>query len=86
MFAMKAKEKDLDKIKSETTRRPFQWVAKKYRFSEELTTKGTDILTYNKKIEPFADYSYVRSLPVDRFLVTNGFLKMQQANRSLKRL
>ena len=41
---MKAKEKDLDKIKSETTRRPFQWVAKKYRFSEELTTEGTDIL------------------------------------------
>ena len=41
---MKTKEKDLAKIKSETTRRPFQRVAKKYRFSEELTTEGTDIL------------------------------------------
>lgn len=74
--------KDLDKIKSETMRRPFQWVAKKYHFSDELAAKGTDILktlAYNGKIEPFEDYSYVRSLPVDRFLVTMGFLKMQQS-------
>ena len=75
-------EQDLEKIKSETMRRPFQWVAKKYRFSDELTTKGTNILktlAYNRKIEPFTDYSFVRSLPVDRFLVTMGFLKMQQS-------
>ena len=73
---------DLDKIKKETMRRPFQWVAKKYHFSEELTAKGTAILktlAYHGKIEPFGDYRYVKSLPVDRFLVTMGFLKMQQS-------
>jgi putative hydrolase of the HAD superfamily len=36
-------------------------------------------LAYNGKIEPFEDYQAVRKLPVDKFLVTTGFLKLQQS-------
>jgi putative hydrolase of the HAD superfamily len=73
---------DLDKIKDEVMRTPFQKVAKDHHFSEELTRKSIDILkelAYNGAIEPFADFEVVRNLPVDKFIVTTGFTKMQQS-------
>jgi putative hydrolase of the HAD superfamily len=73
---------ELEKIKDEIMRTPFQKVAKDHHFSEELISKSIDILkdlAYNGAIEPFADFEYVRSLPVDKFLVTTGFTKMQQS-------
>jgi putative hydrolase of the HAD superfamily len=73
---------ELEKIKDEIMRTPFQKVAKDHHFSEELTNKSIDILkdlAYNGAIEPFADFEYVRNLPVDKFLVTTGFTKMQQS-------
>src|SRR5689334_14950083 len=73
---------DLDKIKDEMMRRPFQWVAKKYEFSDELTQKGMDLLrntTYLGKILPYADYHVVKDLAIDKYLVTTGFLQLQQS-------
>jgi putative hydrolase of the HAD superfamily len=73
---------DLEKIKDEVMRTPFQKVAEDHHFSEELTRKSIDILkelAYNGAIEPFADFEVVLSLPVDKFLVTTGFTKMQQS-------
>lgn len=73
---------ELEKIKDEIMRTPFQKVAKDHHFSEKLTNKSIDILkdlAYNGAIEPFADFEYVRNLPVDKFLVTTGFTKMQQS-------
>jgi len=73
---------DMDKIRKDIMRRPFQFVAKDYHFSEALTNKGVALLkdlTYNGKIEPFEDYPVIRKLPVDKFLVTTGFLKLQQS-------
>src|SRR5580765_1931343 len=61
---------EMDKIKNDIMRRPFQLVANDYRFSEALTDKGIALLmdlTYNGKIEPFEDYPVVRKLPVDKF-------------------
>jgi putative hydrolase of the HAD superfamily len=69
-------------IKDDIMRRPFQLVAKDYHFSEELTSKGLALLkelTYMGKIEPFEDYHFIRNWPVDKFLVTTGFLKLQQS-------
>jgi putative hydrolase of the HAD superfamily len=69
-------------IRSEVMRRPFQMVAKEFHFSKELTERGIQIMkdiAYNGKIIPFEDYKFVRELPVDKFLVTAGFLKMQQS-------
>ncbi|GAA4328876.1 hypothetical protein GCM10023149_33130 [Mucilaginibacter gynuensis] len=34
-------------------------------------------LTYDKPIAAFDDYRYVRSLKIDKFLVTTGFIRMQ---------
>lgn len=73
---------DLEKIKDEVMRTPFQKVAKDHNFSDDLTQKSINILkelAYNGPIEPFADFEVVRKLPVDKFLVTAGFTKMQQS-------
>ncbi|THU42025.1 HAD family hydrolase [Niastella caeni] len=73
---------ELDKIKDEVMRRPFQQVAKEHQFSESLTRKCVEVLkelTYNGPIEPFEDFALVRHLPCDKFLVTTGFPKMQQS-------
>lgn len=72
----------MDKVKNDIMRRPFQLVARDYQFNEELTGKGIALLReqeYKGKIEPFADYQFVRNLPIDKFLVTTGFLKLQQS-------
>jgi putative hydrolase of the HAD superfamily len=74
--------RELEKIKDEVMRTPFQKVAKSHQFSEELTRKSIALLqelTYNGPIEPFTDFDLVRKLPVDKFLVTTGFTKMQQS-------
>src|ERR1700752_4238594 len=67
---------DLKKIKNEIMRRPFQLVAKDFEFSEELKEKGLSLLkstSYSGKIFAFEDYSVVKDLPVDKYLVTTGF-------------
>jgi len=73
---------DIAVIKDEIMRKPFQLVAAQHRFSEELTKKGIDLLlnlTYEGPIEPFSDYSFTKQLTCDKFLVTTGFLKLQQS-------
>lgn len=73
---------DLQKAKEEIMRRPFQKVAEKFGFGEELTVKGIDLLknlTYDDKMEPFEDYSAIKNLPGDKFLVTTGFKKLQES-------
>lgn len=80
---------DMDRIRDEIMRRPFQLVASDYGFSRELTQKGTALLkdlTYEEAIEPFEDYPFVRGLPLDKFLVTTGFAKLQQSKVDRMRL
>lgn len=75
-------EKEMDKIRYDIMRKPFQVVAKTYLFDEALTEKGINLLkdiSYDDPIEPFTDYEVTRQLPVEKFLVTTGFLKMQQS-------
>lgn len=73
---------NLPGIKDQVMRRPFQQVAKDHHFNEALTSQCIAILkelAYEGKIEPFEDYALVQQLPVDKFLVTTGFKKMQQS-------
>lgn len=73
---------DLEMIKADIMRRPMQWVAKEYQFSEQLTRECLDLLenlTYDGPIEAFPDYAYVRKLPCKKYLVTTGFAKMQHS-------
>lgn len=73
---------DLEKAKAEIKRKPFQHVAQKFNFSETLTGKCIHILknlTYEGEIKPFEDYSFIKEIPARKFLVTTGFLKLQQS-------
>lgn len=73
---------NIAKIKHDIMRRPFQLVAKDYHFCDALTQKGITLLkelSYNGKIEPFPDYQFAKGLPIDKFLVTTGFVKLQQS-------
>jgi putative hydrolase of the HAD superfamily len=71
-----------DKVRDEIMRSPFQVVARKYQFSDNLTQQGTRLLenlTYEGDIHPYPDYPHIRNLPGDRFLVTTGFRKLQES-------
>ena len=73
---------ELDEIKQEIMRKPFQKVAEEYKFSDKLAEQGIALLeelTYDKKMTAFEDYTEVRSVPCQKFLVTTGFTKMQQS-------
>jgi putative hydrolase of the HAD superfamily len=73
---------ELDQIKDEVMRRPFQRVANDHNFSEALTTKSIELLqtlSYNGTIEPYEDYAHIQRLPHDKYIVTTGFRKMQQS-------
>ncbi|RYZ37081.1 MAG: HAD family hydrolase [Sphingobacteriales bacterium] len=75
-------DEKIEKIKSELSRTPFQKIADNYGFPVELKAKGIELLketTYNKPIAPYKDYELVRSLSLPKFLVTFGFLKLQQS-------
>jgi len=75
-------ENNFEEIKRDLMRKPFQLVARKYGLTEGLTQKGTHLLqnmTYEGEIRPFDDYRLVRALPVEKFLVTTGFLQLQQS-------
>jgi putative hydrolase of the HAD superfamily len=66
--------------KDELTRRPYHWVAEKYNFGDELKDKGNNLLkniAYERPMQPFEDYAYLRSIPLLKFLVTTGFTRLQ---------
>ncbi|MBV8390660.1 MAG: HAD family hydrolase [Mucilaginibacter sp.] len=70
----------VNKIKDEMTRRPFQHIADEFDLHDEVRNKMTDMLrnmAYSQPMKPFDDYRHVRSIPLDKFLVTTGFSKLQ---------
>lgn len=70
----------VNKIKDEMTRRPFQHIADEFGLDAGLKNKMVDILkniSYDLPMRPFEDYQYIRSIPLDKFLVTTGFSKLQ---------
>lgn len=71
---------NLDRIKDDIMRKPFQVVAAVHQFSDELTQKGVSLLkelTYTGEIIPFDDYLEIKHIPGERYLVTTGFLNLQ---------
>ncbi|OKL41514.1 HAD family hydrolase [Pontibacter flavimaris] len=75
-------EGDLDAVEQDMMRIPFQKVAKKYKFSEQLKQQGDEILRnlkYEKDIPPFEDYKELQALPQQKFLVTTGYTNMQES-------
>ena len=67
-------------IKEEMTRRPFQHIADKYELDTSVRNQMLESLrqlTFDLPMEPFADYHQLKSIPLDKFLVTTGFPKLQ---------
>ena len=79
----------VNKIKDEMTRRPFQYIVDEFSLNGEVSDKMTDILrnmTYSQPMAPFDDYKYVRSIPLDKFLVTTGYPKLQWSKVKMLRI
>ncbi len=75
-------EGDLEAIKLEIQRTPFQKVANAFSFSEELLQDCMEVhinLTYDDPMQYFPDYEITRKLPQTKFLVTSGFSKLQHS-------
>lgn len=73
---------DFEAIRKDIMKTPFRLVAKRYNFSEALTKKGIAIqenLEYKQPIATFDDYPEILNINSERFLVTTGFLTMQQS-------
>ena len=67
---------DINAIKLDMMRKPFQVLADMHGFSENLIQQGFDhlqTLTYDKPLHPFPDYIKTKDLPQDKYLVTSGF-------------
>lgn len=75
-------KEQMDDIRFEIMRKPFQLVARDFGFSEDLANKGIEHLkntAYEGEINYFEDYPEILKLGVDRFLVTTGFRKLQDS-------
>ncbi|MDB5026216.1 MAG: family hydrolase [Mucilaginibacter sp.] len=72
----------VNKIKDEMTRRPFQYIADEFNLDDRLRNKMIKVLknmAYDLPMQPFEDYQHIRSIPLDKFLVTTGFVKLQMS-------
>ena len=61
---------------------PFDFVSNKYAFGDQLNSKFAHLINtheYKFSIKPFQDFKSVQSLTHTKFLVTTGFLKLQNA-------
>lgn len=68
--------------KEEITRAPFQRVASEFNFSDELLHRGVALLTeavIDEAMQPYPDYKHLQNISIDKFLVTTGFIKMQNS-------
>ena len=73
---------EFEQIRFEIMRRPFQYIANEFTFSESLKADCFKLLanlTYDEKMQPFEGYKTLLTLPCRRFLVTTGYTKMQHS-------
>jgi putative hydrolase of the HAD superfamily len=69
-------------IKEEMTRRPFQYIADKYELHTDIRETMEQVLrtmTYDLPMQPFDDYHSLKQIPLDKYLVTTGYPKLQHS-------
>jgi putative hydrolase of the HAD superfamily len=79
-YAHEMDSENLHKAKYELTRRPYQFVANQFNFSQAHKTRGITLLrdiTYDLPVEPYDGYALLKTAPLKKFLVTTGFKKLQ---------
>jgi putative hydrolase of the HAD superfamily len=70
------------KAKEQLTRRPYQHIADEFGFSDELKQQGIQMLSnirFEEPMYPYEQYNDLRQIPIDKFLVTTGFTKLQMS-------
>ena len=75
-------DNNFEVIKRDIMRKPFQVVAATYHFSEALTQHGLELLSnlyYTGPIQYFSDYEKTKDITLEKYLVTTGFLQLQQS-------
>jgi len=75
-------EGDFEAVRTEILRRPFQYVAKEFSFSEKLSADCLQLLsnaTYDEAMQAFEDYEGIRNFSCKKFLVTTGFPSLQHS-------
>ena len=63
-------------------RLPFDFVAEKYGFTPAMKAAGWEVLTHLEVTTPmqgYGDLDVLKELPVQRFLVTSGFRRLQES-------
>jgi putative hydrolase of the HAD superfamily len=75
-------EKDLRHAFADMWRHPLDWVAARYHFSEAMLAAGRRIfvtLEVTRPMTGYEDLATLAQLPVQRFLVTSGFRRLQES-------
>jgi len=70
----------VEAIKEEMTRRPFQYIADKYGLTAKIREGMEEALrnmSYDLPMQPFEDYHSLKNIPLDKYLVTTGYPKLQ---------
>ena len=72
----------LQKAFADMWRLPFDFVAKKYGFTPAMRAAGWAVLTQlgvTTSMQGYGDLDVLKELPVQRFLVTSGFRRLQES-------
>jgi putative hydrolase of the HAD superfamily len=75
-------DENLEAIKQRLAGTAFQKVADEFGLPDELRRKAIELLNnaaYHKPIPLFKDYGLIKSISLPKFLVTFGFMKLQQS-------
>lgn len=88
-YAGHLSDEELARSKDDLTRRAFGWVADHYNYSDKLRSKGIAHLenqTYDLPMHAFEDYHRVKTFPIEKYLVTMGFSKLQWSKVKMLRI
>lgn len=75
-------DESLNQAFADCWRHPLDWVAAKYGFSEAMLSAGWNVFATTEVTQPMSGYGDLASLselPVQRFLVTSGFRRLQES-------
>ena len=62
------------------SRRPFHYVADEFHFPLALKNRGIELLSnmsYDMPMKAYEGYDLIKSIPINKFLITTGFSKLQ---------
>ncbi|MET1057908.1 MAG: HAD family hydrolase [Pedobacter sp.] len=69
-------------IRTDILSTPFHTVADRYALKKDVKEEGLRIsldMTYGGSMETFNDYELTRGIKMDKFLITAGYVKLQQS-------